>query len=309
MENGTILALDDIGFTYPKGPRVLEGFSLTLGEGVFGLLGPNGAGKTTLMKLLLGFLKPSTGRGSVFGVDIGAEPLEVRRRIGFMPESDCLIPGFDGVAFTAYLGELSGMPRREAIRRAHDVLYYVGLEESRYRRVETYSTGMKQRLKLAAALVHDPRLLLLDEPTSGLDPDGRREMLALIQDIARRGTLNIVFSTHLLTDVEETCREVVILNEGRIVARHSIEALGQGTGTTVTVGVVGDPAPFLAAVQQRGGQVSEGEHGLFLVVLPRELPVGELFVLARTAGRPLRHLKPVRSTLEEAFLRAVGESA
>ncbi len=309
MENGTILSLTDVGFTYPKGPRVLEGFSLELGEGVFGLLGPNGAGKTTLMKLLLGFLKPSTGHGTVFGVDIAAEPLEVRRRIGFMPESDCLIPGFDAVNFTAYVGQLSGMPRGEAMRRAHDVLYYVGLEESRYRRVETYSTGMKQRLKLAAALVHDPRLLLLDEPTSGLDPGGRREMLALIQDIARRGTMNIVFSTHLLPDVEETCREVVILDGGRIVARHSIDAFRQESEVAVEVGVVGDPAPFLELLRGRDCRIEEGERGTFLVGLPADLPVGALFALARQAERPLRHLRPVRSTLEQAFLLAVGEPA
>jgi len=183
-----IIRLENIRFRYGDVEAVRD-VSLALPPGIFGLLGPNGAGKTTLMKLLLGFLRPASGNGTVMGQPLGEGQKPLRRLIGYMPESDCLISGLDAVSLTAYLGELSGMPRQEAMKRAHDVLYYVGLEESRYRQVETYSTGMKQRLKLAQSLVHDPKLLLLDEPTSGMDPAGRQEMLELIRDIAGQGSM------------------------------------------------------------------------------------------------------------------------
>ena len=159
---------------------------------------------------------------TAFGKDPTREPLEVRRRLGYMPEQDCHIPGMTAAAFVAFAGELSGLPRDEAISRAHEVLYYVGLGEARYRNVDTYSTGMKQRVKLAQALVHDPDLLLLDEPTNGLDPQGREEMLALIRDIATRRGMSLILCSHLLHDVERVCEQVIVLNQGQIAApgRH-----------------------------------------------------------------------------------------
>jgi ABC-2 type transport system ATP-binding protein len=195
--------------------KALEGVSLDLSQGAVGLLGPNGAGKSTLIRILLGFLSPDKGGGSVLGYDIKDEQRKIRRYVGYMPEDDCFIPGLDAVSFTSYLGELSGMPRQEAMKRAHEVLYYVGLEESRYRKLETYSSGMKQRLKLAQALVHDPKLIFLDEPTSGLDPNGRSEILELIMDISSKKDIQVLISSHILPDIELTCKYVVILNKGR----------------------------------------------------------------------------------------------
>src|SRR5438094_7701000 len=174
-------------------------------EGCVGLLGPNGAGKTTLIKTLLGFLKPASGGGSVLGLDVGTAGLRIRQKIGLMPEIDCHIPGMNAVTFVAYAGELSGMPGSQAMARAHETLEYCGLGEARYRNVETYSTGMKQRVKLAQALIHGPRLLFLDEPTNGLDPAGRDDMLELVRDISHGKGVNVIVSSHLLPDIHRKC--------------------------------------------------------------------------------------------------------
>src|SRR5229473_742296 len=204
----------DLAVSYGLVPA-LAGVSGAFPAGPTGLLGPNGAGKTTLLKTLLGFLEPDRGVINAFGLDPTKRPLDVRRRIGYMPEVDCHLPGMTAGAFVAFAGELSGLPRDEAVSRAHEVLYYVGLGEARYRRVDTYSTGMKQRVKLAQALVHDPDLLLLDEPTNGLDPSGRDEMLELVRDLARNKGVNVLVSSHLLPDVEFTCDHVVVMDKGR----------------------------------------------------------------------------------------------
>jgi len=188
-------------------------------------LGPNGAGKSTLLRLLLGFLPPDKGEGTILGYDIKTQQEFIRRYVGYMPEDDCFIPGMDGVSLTSYLGELSGMPRQEAMKRAHEVLFFVGLEESRYRLVETYSGGMKQRLKLAQAIVHDPKLIFLDEPTSSLDPQGRKEILELIMDISSKKDIQVLISSHILADIEAICSYVVILNRGRVAAQGTMKEL------------------------------------------------------------------------------------
>ena len=174
-----IVRLDNISVSYGD-LLALDGVSLSVEGGAVGLLGPNGAGKTTLIKTLLGFLKPSTGGGEVLGMDIETRQLDIRQKVGYMPEGDCYIPGMNAVSFVSYAGQLCGMPRKDAIQRSHEVLQYVGMDEERYRMLETYSAGMKQRIKLAQALIHDPKLLFLDEPTTGMDPIGRQEMLDLI---------------------------------------------------------------------------------------------------------------------------------
>ena len=176
----------------------LDNLSLEVQGGAVGLLGPNGAGKSTLLKTLLGFVKPNQGTATVFGLDVQMNPLEIRKQVGYMPEDECLIPGMNAVQLVSYAGELCGMPRRDALQRHMKVLYYVGLDEERYRTVDGYSTGMKQRVKLAQALVHDPKLLLLDEPTNGMDTSGREEMLELVKDIATDKNINVILSSHLL---------------------------------------------------------------------------------------------------------------
>jgi ABC-2 type transport system ATP-binding protein len=225
-----------------------------------------------------------------------------------MPESDCSIPGMDAVSLTAYLGELSGMPRQEAMKRAHDVLYYVGLDESRYRLVDTYSTGMKQRLKLAQALVHDPKLLLLDEPTSGMDPVGRKEMLELIQDIAKKESMNIIISSHLLPDIESTCQQVVIMNKGRIAAEESIADLKKDNFHVFEIKVVGDQALFFERLRALNCQVQENEKAMFKILLPGEISPATLFGTAYETGVQIRHFRQSKTTLEDAFMNVIRES-
>ena len=223
--------------------------------GAVGLLGPNGAGKSTLIKTLLGFVVPDRGRMHVLGLDVARAPLDIRARVGYVPESDAHIPGMNAVSFVAYCGELAGLPRVDAVQRAHEVLFYVGLGEARYRNVETYSTGMKQRIKLAQALVHDPDLLFLDEPTNGMDPKGRDEMLELVHDLGHNKGVNLILSSHLLPDVEYACDHVVVIDKGAVAAAGPIAALKQPRGRVFELRVkppAGGLEPFLARLTAAG---------------------------------------------------------
>jgi ABC-2 type transport system ATP-binding protein len=288
---GSLVALSGVTGAFPPGPT--------------GLLGPNGAGKTTLLKTLLGFLKPDAGGLVAFGLDPATSPLEVRRRIGYMPEVDCHIPSMTAAAFVAFAGELSGMPRDEAISRSHEVLYYVGLGEARYRAVDTYSTGMKQRAKLAQALVHDPDLLLLDEPTNGLDPQGREEMLALIQDISRRRQMSLILCSHLLRDVEQVCENVIVFNQGKVAARGPIAALTGPRRSVYDVRLKGDAVGFLTDLKDLGCEWRESEDG-YRVFLTDGTGPELLFKTARESGVQVRYLRPGAESLEDVFLRALG---
>src|SRR5438309_6789068 len=210
------IELKNISRNFGKNQALID-VSLALETGRIGLLGPNGAGKSTLMKILLGLLPPSSGTGRVLDHDLASAGVALRRAIGYMPEADALVPGMQGAEYVALAGELYGMARKQALRRAHEVLTYLDLEDARYRKLEEYSTGMKQRLKLAQALVHDPPVLLLDEPTSGMDPAGREGMLELLLCLGRDHGKIIVLSTHLLGDIDRVCDRVVILNHGRVL--------------------------------------------------------------------------------------------
>ena len=288
---GLVQALSGVSGAFPPGPT--------------GLLGPNGAGKTTLLKTLLGFLTPDRGRMAAFGLDPTREPLEVRRRLGYMPEQDCHVGGMTTSAFVAFAGELSGLPRDEAISRAHEVLYYVGLGEARYRNVETYSTGMKQRVKLAQALVHDPDLLLLDEPTNGLDPNAREEMLALIHDVATRRGMSLILCSHLLRDVERVCESVIVVDRGRIAASGSIADLTGPRRSVFDLRVKGEAARLLEALRAAGGEWHEAEDG-YRVFVPEGAGAALVFRLARERGVQVRYLRPGTESLEDVFLRALG---
>jgi len=301
----TLVEFRDLIVSY--GPlRALDGVTGVFLPGATGLLGPNGAGKTTLLKTLLGFLRPDGGSLRAFGLDPGTAALDVRRRIGYMPEGDCHISAMTAAAFVAFAGELSGMPRAEAISRAHEVLYYVGLGEARYRTVDTYSTGMKQRVKLAQALVHDPDLLLLDEPTNGLDPEGREEMLVLIRDVAARRGMSLVLCSHLLRDVERTCENVVVFNQGRVAAAGPIAALTGPRAPVFDVRLKGDPTAFLTDLKDAGGDWREGEDA-YRVFLPEGRGPEAIFGLARDCGVQVRYLRPGAESLEDVFLRALAE--
>src|SRR5262250_2361865 len=249
-----VVALDGVTVIYGKN-QALKNVTARFAKGAVGLLGPNGAGKRTMIKALLGFVVPTSGRMQVLGRDVAGAPLDIRARVGYMPESDAHIPGMNAVSFVAYCGELAGLPRVDAMQRAHEVLFYVGLGEARYRNVETYSTGMKQRIKLAQALVHDPDLLFLDEPTNGMDPKGRDEMLELVRDLAHNKGVNLILSSHLLPDVEYTCDHVVVMDKGTIAAAGPIEALKQPRGRVYELRVKapgGDVAPFLQKLRTAG---------------------------------------------------------
>jgi len=237
--------------------QALDGASLSVPPGCTGLLGPNGAGKSTLIKLLLGLLTPDRGEAHVGGYDAARLPLALRAIVGYMPEHDCLPTDWLAQDFVRYTAELHGLPARVAIGRASDTLYHVGLGEERYRAIGGFSTGMKQRVKLAQALVHDPRVMLLDEPTNGLDPEGRDEMLALIGRIAHEMGIDVILSSHLLVDIERVADNVVILNNGRVVAQGALHELMTAT-PAVTVRTQGAAAPLAAALRGRGYSVDAG---------------------------------------------------
>jgi ABC-2 type transport system ATP-binding protein len=288
--------------------RALDELTLELAPGPIGLLGPNGAGKTTLIKVLLGLLPPDGGRATVVGHDPAttAGRLAVRRVVGYMPESDCLIPGLSSVELVATLARLSGLTPIDALTRAHEVLDYVGLDEARYRPADGYSTGMKQRLKLAQALVHDPELLLLDEPTNGLDPKGRRHMLDLVHDLGHAQGKSILLCSHLLPDVERTCRDVVVLKKGRAVLSGAIAELTRSAGREYALAVDGDAQAFRAALAAEG-LAHGGKDGELTVELPADAPDADrLFLLAQRAGARITRLAARRSSLEEVFLEGIA---
>jgi ABC-2 type transport system ATP-binding protein len=277
--------------------------------GAIGLLGPNGAGKSTLLKSLLGFLTPVSGTMTVLGLNVATSPLEIRARLGYMPESDAHIPGMNAVSFVAYCGELAGLPRADAMQRAHEVLYYVGLGEARYRNLETYSTGMKQRIKLAQALVHDPDLLFLDEPTNGMDPKGRDEMLELIRDLAHNKGVNLILSSHLLPDVEYTCDHVVVIDKGQVTANGPIADLKGPAGRVYELRIKGDTPRFISVLRAQGYECHDTDEDIMRVFVPGSADEGAriLFSLAAREGAQIRHLRPSVPTLEDVFARAVGE--
>lgn len=251
-----VIALEDVWVRYARFDA-LRGVSLSIPSGAMGLVGRNGAGKSTLMRVLLGLVKPSQGSGRVLGIDLEEPGDRLRRAVGYMPENDALITGMWGVEMVALAGELCGLDRREAIRRAHEVLAYVDLGEARYRPAEQYSTGMRQRLKLAVALVHDPRLLLLDEPTVGLDPPARKRMLDLIDDLCRRHQKSLVISTHLLGDIEHACDGVTILEGGRVLAVGRLDEVLGKDGQHYRLRWHGRGDRFIDTVTEWGGVIVE----------------------------------------------------
>jgi len=296
----------DLSFRYGK-VVALDGVSARLGEGAVGLLGPNGAGKSTMLKTLLGFIKPAAGSMKVLGLDVAAAPAEIRARLGYMPEIDAHIPGMNAVSFVAYCGQLAGLPAVDAMQRAHEVLYYVGLGEARYRNVETYSTGMKQRIKLAQALVHDPDLLFLDEPTNGMDPKGREEMLELIRDLAHNKGMNLILSSHLLPDVEYTCDHVIVLHQASVATQGPIDELKGPRGSVFEFRIKGDRVAFSRVLAGAGLTVHAGEEDVMRVFVPDQRGAHALFSLAAEHGVQVRHLRPSVPTLEDVFAHAVGE--
>jgi ABC-2 type transport system ATP-binding protein len=310
--NSPVVQLDGVTVIYGNN-AALKGVTARFNHGAVGLLGPNGAGKSTMLKALLGFVKPAEGRMTVLGLDVAERPLEIRARIGYMPETDAHIPGMNAVSFVAYCGQLAGLPAVDAMQRAHEVLYYVGLGEARYRNIETYSTGMKQRIKLAQALVHDPDLLFLDEPTNGMDPKGRDEMLELIRDLGHNKNVNLILSSHLLPDVEYTCDDVVVMDKGQVAAQGPIAQLKGPGGRVFELRIKGDLPSFLEVLRGAGMECTSTDEDVMRVFIPDSLGANDgnaqrtLFSLAAAHGVQVRHLRPSIPTLEDVFAKALGE--
>jgi ABC-2 type transport system ATP-binding protein len=306
MEHGFI-ELDNVSRWYGSNPA-LRNVTLHLKPGRIGLLGPNGAGKSTLLRILMGLLPPTEGTGKIMGQDLARTGSLLRRSIGYMAEADSLIPGMQGAEYVALAGELCGMPRRQAQRRAHEVLTYLDLEDARYRRLEEYSTGMKQRLKLAQALVHDPPVLLLDEPTSGLDPAGRDGMLDLLFRLGRDHGKSILLSTHLLGDVERVCDTVVILNEGRVLRQGGVGELCARRQNRYRLQLDGPTAAFVEDLRLEGVDIlDDNGRGELRVAVPPGWVTRAFFALADNHGVLLRGLRPDDEDLEELFHRVLAE--
>ena len=270
-----------------------------------GLLGPNGAGKTTLIHTLLGFHQPSAGTAQIFGQDITVDAKEIKSLVGYMPERDSFIAKMSAVHFVRLMGELSGLPPEAALERAHEALFYVGLGEARYRKLETYSLGMKQLAKLAQAIVHGPKLIFLDEPTNGLDPPARLRMIKLIREIRDSGQANIVLSSHLLLDVEECCDEILILREGQIAVYCNLEEERKSNRKFLMIETRGDQAKFVEALSALGCEYAlSGDHRL-KVVLQDGVEVRDLYRLAAQQQIQLRRLSYKRDSLEDIFLKAM----
>jgi ABC-2 type transport system ATP-binding protein len=294
----TIMALDDISLKVPLGAT--------------GLLGPNGAGKSTLIRVLIGLLETTSGSGTVLDKDIKQEGSDIRQRIGYMPEHECLILDMDAVTFCTYMGQMVGMARPDALQRAHEVLHYIGVGEERYRKIQTYSTGMRQKIKLAQALVHDPELLLLDEPTNGLDPRGRDEMLNLIRSLAHDEKKNIFLSSHLLPDVEYLCDNIVIMSSGQLLKQGNIKEMLIANKTVLSVRVKGKESELEAfgkALEKAGLEVELEKGGNVRVDCVKEEKLDEAYMevmrAAASAGTQVRFVSQSAKSLEDLFLEVI----
>ncbi len=298
-----LVHLENVSRRYGR-VQALAGVNLTLEPGVIGLVGNNGAGKSTLLKILLGLLVPDGGAGTILGCTLDQADRQLRGRVGYMAETSAAPPLLRGADFVALSGELYGMPPRDARRRGHEMLDDLGLGQLRYRRLEEYSLGNLQRLKLAAALVHDPELLLLDEPTGGLDPRGRRDMIELIEDLAKQTGKSVILCTHLLPDVERLCDQVVILHQGRVIRHGKLEQLGRPIEERYELGCSGQVIDYWAALRQQGVRIEEMETpGRAHATSPADWPTSRFFAVAREQAVTIDHLRPEREDLERLFFR------
>lgn len=301
-----LIALEGITKDYGR-IRALDDVSLSLGPGVIGLLGPNGAGKSTLIKILMGLVRVTRGTGRVLGFPLGRGFRAIRARVGYLPEDDCYLAGLPGVEVVRFMARLSGLPSIEALRRAHEILDFCGAEEERYRNVETYSSGMKQKLKFAQAIVHDPPLLILDEPTSGLDPEEREAMLGRVRILSQRMGKSVLISTHILPDVQEICDTVVILAKGRVRVVDRLDTLRKPASPTWWLRVLGQAGPLADRMRREGLPVETEAADTLAFVAADELVLQRVWAWARETGVGIRALVPAQNSLEEIFLDAVQE--
>jgi ABC-2 type transport system ATP-binding protein len=305
MEN-PIIELDQLRIEFGRW-RILDDIKGALRGRCIGLLGPNGAGKTTLIHTLLGFHKPASGTARVLGRDIRTEIKDIRAHIGYMPERDAFIANQTCVHFVRLMGELSGLPSEAALERAHEALFYVGLGEARYRKLGTYSLGMKQLAKLAQAIVHGPKLIFLDEPTNGLDPPARKRMLELIREVRDSGSAGIVFSSHLLRDVEECCDVALIMKDGRIAAICDLEEERRANRRFIEMETRGATPEFAAAIGSMGCEYAMTGEQRVKLVMNDGLEVRDIYKLAAERNVQIRRLNYKRDSLEDIFLKAMEQ--
>lgn len=286
--------------------EALRGVSINIGDGVTGLLGPNGSGKSTLIKIMLGLLRVTTGDGKVLGIELGDR--NIRQHVGYMPEDDCYIAGLTGVEVVRFAAALSGIPEVEGLRRSHEILDFCGVEQERYREVETYSTGMRQKVKFAAAIVHDPQMLILDEPTSGLDPDEREALLSRVTVLATRFNKAVLLSTHILPDVQATCNDVIIIGNGEVKLAGKLVDLNKPASPAINIRVSGDHEQMIRFLKDCNCTIVEKSKGEFSVSSQQDDLSELVWQAAKTTGSALRSVTPAINSLEEIFMSTVKET-
>jgi ABC-2 type transport system ATP-binding protein len=302
----TVVELDGLGVRLAGRP-ILEDLRGSVSGRAIGLLGPNGAGKTTLLHTLLGFHPASEGTARVLGEDIRTGSKAIRSMVGYMPENESFVPGINAVHFVRLMAELSGLPPSAAMERAHESLFYVGLGEARYRKMETFSLGMKQRVKLAQALVHAPKLVILDEPTNGLDPPARHKMIRLIKEIAESGEVRLILSSHLLGDVEECCDAALVLKNGRIAANCDLEEERRANRKFLELETHGDNGAFAEAIGSLGCEWATQGNGRLKMVLSNGVEIRDLYRIAAERDVQIRRLNYKRDSLQDIFLKAMED--
>ncbi len=319
-----LIVLEDIVKDY-RTMRALDGVNLEIAPGITGLLGPNGAGKSTLIKVLLGLVRVSKGQGTMLGHRLGSEGRAVRNKVGYMPEDDCYIPGMTGIEVVQFSACLAGLPSTEALRRAHEILDFCGMHQERYRTIETFSTGMRQKIKFASAIVHDPEFLIFDEPTSGLDPEERESLLNRIRILSTTAGKSVLLATHILPDVQEICDNVLILSRGKVRLSQTLEELNRPTSASISVRVKGDADSLVDRLKLNGCFVEKDDDG-FLVISDHEsnpagveIDRGDITIrikrivetfwqAAHQSNTPVQSLTPARNSLEAIFMSTVHEA-
>lgn len=305
----SLIQLEQIVKSY-RSTTALNGVDLEIQPGITGLLGPNGAGKSTLIKIILGLIKVTSGSGHVLGCRLHRDGRTIRNKVGYMPEDDCYIPGMSGIEVVQFAGTLSGIESIEALRRGHEILDFCGVKQERYRNIETYSTGMRQKVKFAAAIVHDPEFLILDEPTSGLDPEEREALLNRIKILSTQNGKSVVLSTHILPDVQQICNQVIILAKGQIRLNDRLEVLNKTTSPTVTVRFEGNEDSFISSLEQVNTTARKMETGNSLQIEGEMKDLTDrVWKAAGDSGVTIHSLVPARNSLEEIFMQTVQEAS
>ena len=304
----SIISLQNVTKRY-GGFLALDDVSVEIPPGIIGLLGPNGAGKSTLIKVLLGLVKLTAGDGAILGHQVAPRNFqEIRSQVGYMPEDDCFIEGIAGVEMVQFAAQLTGYPKLRSLQRAHEVLDFCGTGQERYRQVETYSTGMRQKLKFAQAIVHSPKLLVLDEPTSGLDPEERTAMLNRIKLLGAESSMSVIICTHILKDVQDICEYAAVMVAGRVPLLQTVEKLRKPATPSFQVRVLGDPQPFMAEVVQRGATAVLGSHNVITVSNIDARGDRLIWECAKAVQISVQSMVPAKISMEQVFMQVVQEA-